>query len=176
MIEHWRRVGISVQLADDDPGSSADNWDLVYRADRLIEPLIDLWPLLTQHADTRVEALKPLPERVRRQLLELERVNDWASANFVAPSNRSGNCWWNLAIFLFGEVDEFFVIRRHLTGLPLTFNAYLSGRGTMDDAVPGIHRKILDVVANSLLSSRIHHLRNRDDACEHGLRSRKPPD
>ena len=117
MIEHWRRVGISVRLNDDTLAATDDNWDLIYRTDRLIEPLIDLWPLLTQHADTRVEALKPLPERVRRQLLELERVNDWASATSLLHRIEAELLVESRYIPLW-EVDEFFVIRRHLTGLP----------------------------------------------------------
>lgn len=117
MIEHWRRVGISVQMNDDTVAPSSPHWDLIYRTDRLIEPLIDLWPLLTQDADTRVEALRPLPERVRRQLLELERVNDWGSATSLLHRIEAELLIETRYIPLW-EVDEFFVVRRHLTGLP----------------------------------------------------------
>ena len=117
MIEHWRRVGISVQLNEDVVDSPDGDWDLAYRMTRIIEPLTELWPLMTLNSDTRVETLKPLPDRVRRQLLDLERTNDWTSATKLLHRIESELLVETRYIPLW-EVDEFFVTRRHLIGLP----------------------------------------------------------
>ena len=121
MIEHWRRVGITVRLNDDSLGNSSDNdgWDMVYRTTRIIsEPLTELWPLLSlQTDDAKVDALKPLPERVRRQLLDLERANDWPSATKLLHRIETELLVEARYIPLW-EVDEFFVTRRNLVGLP----------------------------------------------------------
>ncbi|WP_373649691.1 ABC transporter substrate-binding protein [Schlesneria sp. DSM 10557] len=117
MIEHWRRVGLSVQLNESTVAATHDDYDLIYRTERVIEPLIDLWPLLTQHSDTRVDALRPLPERVRRQLLELERVNDWTSATGLLHRIEAELLIETRFIPLW-EVDEYFVTRRNLNGQP----------------------------------------------------------
>ena len=117
MIDHWKRVGISVQLNDDASDSSEADWDLAYRTTRIIEPITELWPLMTLNSDTRVETLTPLPDRVRRQLLELERSNDWTSATKLLHRIESELLIETRYIPLW-EVDEFFVTRRHLIGLP----------------------------------------------------------
>ena len=117
IIDHWKRVGISVQLNDDSSDSSDADWDLAYRTTRIIEPVTDLWPLMTLNSDTRVETLTPLPDRVRRQLLDLERTNDWTSATKLLHRIESELLIETRYIPLW-EVDEFFVTRRHLIGLP----------------------------------------------------------
>ncbi len=117
MIEHWKRVGVTVQLIDDAGDSSDADWDMAYRMTRIIEPVTELWPLMTLNSDTRVETLTPLPDRVRRQLLDLERTNDWTSATKLLHRIESELLIETRYIPLW-EVDEFFVTRRHLIGLP----------------------------------------------------------
>ena len=117
MIEQWKRVGISVELIEDSNDASDGNWDLAYRTTRIIEPVTELWPLMTLNSDTRVETLKPLPDRVRRQLLDLERTNDWTSATKLLHRVESELLIESRYIPLW-EVDEFFVTRRNLIGLP----------------------------------------------------------
>jgi ABC-type transport system substrate-binding protein len=117
LIEHWERVGVTVQLNDDSSDSSDADWDLAYRTTRMIEPLTELWPLMTLNSDTRVETLTPLPDRVRRQLLDLERTNDWTSATKLLHRIESELLIETRYIPLW-EVDEFFVTRRNLIGLP----------------------------------------------------------
>ena len=117
MIEHWRRVGITVRLNDDAIDSTDSGWDLAYRTTRIVEPLTELWPLLSLREDARIDALKPLPERVRRQLLELERTNDWTAATKLLHRIETELLIETRYIPLW-EVDEFFVTRRNLVGLP----------------------------------------------------------
>ncbi len=117
MIEHWRRVGITVELNSDSFDSPDNEWDLVYCTRRIIEPVTELWPLLSMKPDASVESLKPMPERVRRQLLELERTTDWPTATKLLFRIETELLVEARFIPLW-EVDEFFVTRRHLLGLP----------------------------------------------------------
>ena len=117
MIEHWRRVGISVLLMDEESDPGAKGWDMAYRSTRIVEPLTDLWPLLTVQSSNDVESLKPLPERVRRQLLDLERANDWSAATRILHRIETELLVESRYIPLW-EIDEFFVTRRNLIGLP----------------------------------------------------------
>jgi hypothetical protein len=66
---------------------------------------------------TGVDSLRPLPERVRRQLLDLERANDWTSATKILQRIESELIVESRYIPLW-EIDEFFVTRKHLIGLP----------------------------------------------------------
>jgi ABC-type transport system substrate-binding protein len=120
MIEAWRRVGITVRLIDNSTGSAdqADDWDMVYRVSRIVEPLTEFWPMLTLQPDATVESLKPLPERMRRQLLELDRSIDWTSATKLIHRIETELLIEARYIPLWEE-DEFFVSRRQLVGLPV---------------------------------------------------------
>lgn len=120
MIESWRRVGVTVRLIDNsiESADKEEEWDMVYRVTRIVEPLTEFWPLLALRPDATVESLKPLPERMRRQLLELERSNDWTAATKMIHRIETELLIEARYIPLW-EVDEFFVSRRQLTGLPL---------------------------------------------------------
>ena len=117
MIENWRRVGITVQLRDEAVDAADRTWDLAYRTTRFVEPLMEIWPLLTLKDGADVEGLRPLPDRVRRQLLDLERSNDWTSATKRLHRIETELLVETRFIPLW-EVEEFFVARRNLVGLP----------------------------------------------------------
>lgn len=113
MTAHWKRVGIEVVPIS----SPTEEWDLAYRTVQLREPIVDLWPFLTIDPAVRVESLTPFPERLRRQLLELERATDFATAMQIIQRIQSSllvDAWW----FPLWEVDEFCLVRRNITGLP----------------------------------------------------------
>lgn len=114
MIEHWKRVGVEVELNND---STDRKWDLIYKTDSIVEPVAELWPMLAVQNGATIESLKPLPERMRRQLVELERTNDWTSAIKLLRRIETELLVEARYIPLW-EVDEFFVTRRNLLGLP----------------------------------------------------------
>ena len=114
MIEHWRRVGITVRLNDD---AGDERWDMVYRTTSIVEPMTELWPMLALNSDAKIESLKPLPDRVRRQLVELERMNDWNSATKLLRRIET-ELLIEVRYVPLWEVDDFLVTRRHLFGLP----------------------------------------------------------
>ena len=120
MIENWRRVGLDVKLLDDAApaaGEADDGWDICYRTAKFVEPVADIWPLLTLQTDASIEALQPLPERTRRVLLELERTIDWTTATKLLHRLLADLLTEARYIPLW-EVDEYIVVRRNLVGLP----------------------------------------------------------
>ena len=114
MIEQWKRVGIEVRLNDD---SNDREWDLVYKTVSVVEPVSELWPMLAVRNDATIESLKPLPERMRRQLVELERTTDWTSAMRLLRRIETELLVEARYVPLW-EVDEYVVVRRNLLGLP----------------------------------------------------------
>lgn len=112
MIEEWRRVSIEVELAD----AASPHWDICYRTIKSIEPLMDLWPLLTLQDSARVEGLQFLPESTRRDLLELERIGDWTNATKLLHRLLANQLIEARYIPLW-EVDEYLIARKNITGL-----------------------------------------------------------
>jgi hypothetical protein len=114
MIGHWKRVGVTVRLNDD---SGDGDWDMGYRTTTIIEPISELWPLMALRDDAKIESLKPLPDRVRRQLVDLEQINDWTTATKLLRRIET-ELLIEVRYIPLWEVDDFFVTRRHLLGLP----------------------------------------------------------
>lgn len=113
MIVQWKRVGLEVTPVK----SAEEDWDLAYRMVQFREPLIDLWPFLTNDPTASVAALNAFPERIRRQLMEMERSADWASAIKVLHRLQTDlliDAWW----IPLWELDEFSLVRRNISGLP----------------------------------------------------------
>ena len=120
MIENWKRVGLVVTLLDDAAtaaGEADEDWDICYRTAKFVEPVADIWPLLTLQADASITALQPLPERTRRVLLELERTIDWTTATKLLHRLLADLLTEARYVPLW-EVDEYLVVRRNLVGLP----------------------------------------------------------
>lgn len=112
MIVEWKRIGVDVQRVD-----SGTEWDIRYHTTKSIEPLLDLWPLLTLQQSARVEPLQALSESTRRALLELERATDWTTA--VRQLHRLLEDLLVEARYIpLWEIDEFLVARRQLLGIP----------------------------------------------------------
>jgi hypothetical protein len=121
MIEEWRRVGIEVRLlggtdAGSDSGSDSD-WDICYRTAKSVEPLTEIWPLLTMQPSARVDALQSLSEPTRRLLLELERTVDWTTATKLLHRLLVDLLIEARYIPLW-EVDEYLVARKNVNGIP----------------------------------------------------------
>ncbi len=120
MIAEWKRVGITVTLVDEatpEGTGSREDWDICYRTARFIEPISDIWPLLTLQTEARVAALQPLPERTRRVLLELERTIDWTTASTLLH-RLLGDLLTEARYVPLWEVDEYLVTRKNLLGVP----------------------------------------------------------
>ncbi|MFO0919224.1 MAG: ABC transporter substrate-binding protein [Planctomycetaceae bacterium] len=113
MIQEWKRIGIEVAVAE----SADEPWDLAYRTMQFHEPLVELWPFLLVDPAATMAGLEAFPERLRRQLLEIERATDWATANGLLRRLQTDLLIDARWIPLW-EVDEFLLVRKNITGLP----------------------------------------------------------
>ncbi|MBS0201617.1 MAG: hypothetical protein JSS49_01870 [Planctomycetes bacterium] len=115
MIAEWKRVGIEVQLLDRfEPDG---DWDVCYRTARIVEPLTEIWPLLTMQSSARVDALQTLSEPTRRILLELERTVDWTTATRLLH-RLMADLQIEARYIPLWEVDEYLVARKNIVGIP----------------------------------------------------------
>lgn len=80
IVAQWDRMGVKVTIVDESAEKAPENWDIVYRTVRMVEPVTELWPFLTMKTDARVEDLEHLPDWLRQQLVELEQAVDFNSA------------------------------------------------------------------------------------------------
>ena len=113
MIAAWKRMGLEVVIVTSDD----EDWDLAYRTVQFREPLVDLWPFLTVDPAAGVASLMPFPERIRRQVMDLERATDWHAAMRGLHRLQTDlviDAWW----IPLWELDDFFLIRRNITGVP----------------------------------------------------------
>ncbi|MBM4076528.1 MAG: hypothetical protein FJ267_12930 [Planctomycetes bacterium] len=120
MVEHWKQVGIDVELTGEGSSStesSDETWDLCYRSAQHIEPITELWPLLTVQPDARIAALQTLPDRTRLTLLELERAIDWTSTT-SALQRLLADLLTEARFIPLWEIDEYMVARKNINGIP----------------------------------------------------------
>lgn len=115
MIVEWQRVGIEVRLLE--KADSEEDRDIYYRTAKCIEPLMEVWPLLTMQSAATVDSLQPLSEPTRRLLLELERAVDWTSATRLLH-RLSADLLIEARYIPLWELDEFLIARKNITGIP----------------------------------------------------------
>jgi hypothetical protein len=93
IIEQWQAMGVDVKIAAAPAATlsagSPDDWDILYRAEILAEPLVELWQFLALTSSTQTAALGYLPTWLRQELLDLDRVGDWQTAGKLL-NRRSG--------------------------------------------------------------------------------------
>ena len=116
MVKQWKRIGIEVELVSGRVGSSS-NWDIVYRTQKMAEPLADLWPFLTLQSQARVESLRHLPDWLSHELIELEGAGDWDSARRMLHQLHQ-HLWAEVQFIPLWEIDDFMVIRKRISGVP----------------------------------------------------------
>ena len=75
IVELWGRMGLDVTLLP--VGAVDEDWDLLYRASRMLEPLTDLWPFLAIDDRARVSSLTHLPDWLAQELIDLEQLTGY---------------------------------------------------------------------------------------------------
>lgn len=120
ILVYWKKIGLEVQLIrGDETGEPLGDqeWDLMYRRVRMEEPLLDLWPLVTNDPSFDVRRLDPFPDWMRQELINL----DYAGS-FVEAQNRLFTIHRHIAAQAFviplWEVDEYMVFQKSITGFP----------------------------------------------------------
>ena len=120
MAEYWKKILFEIDLIPgDQPGTPLQDadWDLCYRRIRMEEPLLELWPLLTNESSFDMNRLKLFPDWMRQELVNLDY-----SASFVDAQDRLFTIHRHMAAEAFiiplWEVDEFAVWKKSTLGIP----------------------------------------------------------
>ncbi len=120
MAEYWKKILFEIDLIPgDQPGTPLQDadWDLCYRRIRMEEPLLELWPLLTNDSSFDMNRLKLFPDWMRQELVNLDY-----SASFVDAQDRLFTIHRHMSAEAFiiplWEVDEFAVWKKSTLGIP----------------------------------------------------------
>jgi hypothetical protein len=117
---YWRRIGVEIELI---PGAQSgtpladDAWDLCYRRVRMEEPLLELWPLLSNDSSFDMNRLKLFPDWMRQELVNLDYSSSFVDAQdrlFTIHRHMSAQAF----IIPLWEVDEFAVWKKSMLGIP----------------------------------------------------------
>lgn len=122
IVAAWRKIGVPADLISGQSGATmpslaSDDWDVAYRAEVMAEPLIELWPFLALTASTETAALSYLPTWLRHDLLELDRVGDWRTAEQLL-NKLHRQFWAEVHLIPLWEIDDHFVVRKHIRNVP----------------------------------------------------------
>lgn len=122
IADAWKKVGVETELlptAPGEPGPTIDDatWDVAYRVERIVEPLVELWTLLALTNSTETTDLGHLPTWLRHHLLELDRVGDWRTAEEVLYKlHRQFTA--EVHMIPLWEIDDHMVFRRTVRDVP----------------------------------------------------------
>jgi hypothetical protein len=115
LIKAWKRVGIVVEMVPDNDESG--EWDLAYRSMQLTEPILELWPLLTAQDRARMSDLDSLPAWLQHDLVELDRITDFARAgDFTREILRK--VMMDVNFIPLWEIDKFLILRKTIHDFP----------------------------------------------------------
>lgn len=113
IVDSWKRLGLRVTVVP----PTTTNWDVAYRTCSLAEPLVELWPCLTQPAGTKVEALRNVPPWLREQLLQLDAASDWTTAEGLLYRIHR-QLWADVQNIPLWELDQVYAARKIIKGMP----------------------------------------------------------
>jgi hypothetical protein len=121
LVEQWGAAGIEVRhvIANSAALSAegSENWDILYRTESIAEPLVDLWQFLALTTSTETGALGHLPTWLRHELLDLDRVGDWDSAERLLHRLHK-QFWAEVHLIPLWEIDDVMVYRHNVRGIP----------------------------------------------------------
>ena len=123
LCQQWKQLGLDVRLVTVGPQIPFDidaepaAWDLLYRSERMIEPLVDLWPSLTLDRQARIGRLNHLPDWLRTKLISLDQVGDWPAAEQILRETHR-DLVADVTLIPLWEVSDYLLIRQNLRGLP----------------------------------------------------------
>jgi hypothetical protein len=122
LVEQWSAAGIEVRPAVASAAALADegvdeSWDMLYRTESIAEPLVELWPFLALTDSTETAALGHLPTWLRQELLALDRVGDWESAERLLHRLHR-QFWAEVHLIPLWEIDDVMVYRKNIRSVP----------------------------------------------------------
>ncbi len=78
IIKKWNQIGIPVRLIENKEGT--EDWDIAYRCLKMEEPITDMWTFIADDPQHKIESLIHLPDWLRLELIQLERISNWNDA------------------------------------------------------------------------------------------------
>ena len=114
IVRSWKKSKIDVKIIPIGE-TIPDNWDIIYRVSKMVDPVVDLWPFLTLENRARVDALEKLPDWIRQQLIRLEYARSWNDALSILHTIHYQLSKEAYMIPLW-EVDDYMVYRRGILG------------------------------------------------------------
>lgn len=114
ICSQMKRIGLIIELLPEN--TVTDDWDLLYRTSRMVEPLAELWPFLAIDKEARVDSLAHLPDWLAQELVNLDNSGSFASATeqlhllhrHLAAEGHYIPLW---------EVDEHMAVNKSVSGL-----------------------------------------------------------
>lgn len=119
MMVYWKKINFDVELIrGDQPGEPLkdDAWDMCYRRVRMEEPLLEIWPLLSNSDSLDMSRLALFPDWMRQELVGLDYASSFLDAqqrlftlhNHIAEEAFLIPLW---------EVDQFAAVRKSVVGV-----------------------------------------------------------
>ncbi len=119
MMVYWKRINFDIELIRGDQAGEKlkdDQWDMCYRRVRMEEPLLEIWPLLTNSEAPDMNRLALFPDWMRQELVGLDYASSFLDAqqrlftlhNHIAEEAFLIPLW---------EVDQFAAVRKSVVGV-----------------------------------------------------------
>jgi ABC-type oligopeptide transport system substrate-binding subunit len=86
----------------------------------MAEPMTELWPFLTLETQARIEALAPLPDWLRQELIDLDNAGDFRTARTLLHKLHA-HLAAEIAIIPLWEIDDVILLRKNIRGFPAEF-------------------------------------------------------
>ncbi|MCA9082961.1 MAG: hypothetical protein KDA81_02845 [Planctomycetaceae bacterium] len=118
IVNRWNQLGFDVELisaATEGEKVGDDDWDMMYRRTRLMEPLLDLWSLLLTDEKFDVDRLSGYPDWMRQELINLDYATSFTDAQerlFSIHRHMSAQAF----LIPLWELDDFMAFQRNVTG------------------------------------------------------------
>lgn len=120
MLIYWQRIGFEIDIIQGDQAGNPlpdTEWDFCYRIVRMEEPLLELWPLLSNDTNLNVERLIAFPDWMRQEIVGLDYATSFPDAQdklFTIHNHIAAQAF----IIPLWEVDDYGVFRRNISGVP----------------------------------------------------------
>ncbi|MDG1897110.1 MAG: ABC transporter substrate-binding protein [Fuerstiella sp.] len=118
IVARWQALGFDVELIPADQKGeklTADDWDLMYRRVRMMEPLLDLWSVLLSDDQLDVSQLSAYPDWMRQELINLDYASSFADAQkklFLIHSHMTAQAF----LIPLWELDDFVAFQKNISG------------------------------------------------------------
>jgi tetratricopeptide (TPR) repeat protein len=118
IVERWQALGFDVELIPANQVGEKladDDWDLMYRRVRIMEPLLDLWSVLLSDDQLDVNKLSGYPDWMRQELINLDYASSFSDAQqklFLIHRHMAVQAF----LIPLWELDDFMAFQSNISG------------------------------------------------------------